>query len=73
MRKAGCCAWTSPEKAGEAARALVAEVAVFVITALAACRGTPSSFHEMPIPLRRFLTFVVSGSAVKWNSTTGQL
>jgi hypothetical protein len=61
----GCCASTTPEKSGEAARALVAEVDVFVITAMTACRGTPSSFHEMPVPRRRFPTFVVSESAVK--------
>jgi hypothetical protein len=65
MRKAGCCAWTSPEIFGEAERAVVAVVVVFVIMAMTACRGTPSSFHEMPVPRRLFLTFVVSGSAVK--------
>jgi hypothetical protein len=73
MRKVVCCAWTSPEKSGEATRPLVTEVAVIVITAITAYRGTPSSFHEMPVPRRRLLTFAVSGSAVNGKRSVRQV
>ena len=50
MRMVGCCAWTSPEISGVAARELVVEVGVLVVMAVGACPGMTSSFHELPGP-----------------------
>jgi len=50
MKKVGCCAWTSPEISGVAARELVAEAGVLAVLTVGARYGMASSFHELAGP-----------------------